>query len=405
MKKIKFSGILLLLTPSMVSATEYMVCGNDKKIAAAYGTIFSTLFSFVRIIVPILFVITGIIAFLKATAGKSEDSIDKAKGKLIHNAIAAAMIFFIVSIINFVISLVAGSGSNFSSCLNCMVHPNTCTRVNENGEVICTGMTNGGCDPITGKVNYGTGDPGVVDPPNGGGGTYTPGVFHDNPYANGDQIISKKDQASGYNYYIYVPKKVDNTSSLPLIVYLHGNGTECGYTYDLMVRGFGFAKYIDKGMEFNTYILMPQKHDKSGWNTNAIKRIMDEEVKNLGIDPNRISVWGYSAGAEAVPYIVNSNPDTFASAVILAKGYDASISGFKNVKTYAFYSDADGYANPATPDFVKKLQKAGYTAYSKAYTGDPPKLAHDLVMEHLMYDNDIGNGFTNIMDWVLAQRR
>ena len=154
-------------------------------------------------------------------------------------------------------------------------------------------------------------------------------------------------------------------------------------------------------MEFNAYILMPQKHNKNAWNIEAIKRIMDTEVANKNIDKNRISIWGYSMGAENAPDLVNAYPGTFASAVILAKGSDDPITGFNGVSTYGFYGTADGYANKITPNFIKKLQNAGHTAYIKAYPG----VDHDHVMENLIVDQDIGNGFTNIMDWVLDQKR
>ena len=418
--------LLTLLTPTIINAKELIVCGGNKKFPTVIGTLISTVYTIIRILVPILLVISGIISFFKVTFnGNVEDSLDKAKKKLVTNIISAIVIFFIASIINFVIGLAAGKNNSFTDCMYCMLHPEECEQTDSEVATLCPGLIseqykyNSDCtlkDEYKNgeKIDYSnTGDTKVPAYSNtiakAGGGAIAR-TLTDNPNALTNQnIITKSDVPSGYSYYLYVPKKVDNPSSPPLIVYLHGNGTECGYGYDLMVKGFGFAKYIDKGMEFNTYILMPQKHNKNAWDIEAIKRIMDTEVANNNIDKNRISIWGYSQGAEDVPKIVNASPNTFASAVILAKKFDNEITGFNGVSTYGFYGTADGYANPSypesqyigTPHFINKLKNAGHTAYIKAYPG----VDHDHVMENLIVDQDIGNGFTNIMDWVLDQRR
>ena len=422
----KISILLILLTPTIINAKEYIVCGTDKKFPTVIGTLISTVYTIIRILVPILLVISGILSFLKVTFSNNvEESLDKAKKKFITNIIAAIIIFFIASIINFVIGLAAGKNNSFTDCMYCMLHPNDCEQIDSDVATLCPGLIseqnkyNPDCtlkDPNqTGeRIDYSkTGDTKVPAYKNtiaSAGGGAIARTLRDNPNALTNQnIITKSDVPSGYSYYLYVPKKVDNPTNPPLIVYLHGNGTECGYGYDKMVNGFGFAKYIDQGMEFNAYILMPQKHDRSSWNVEAIKRIIDTEVTNNNIDKNRISIWGYSQGAEDVPRIVNAAPNTFASAVILAKKFDNEITGFNGVSTYGFYGTADGYANPSYPDsqyfgtphFINKLKNAGHTAYIKSYEG----VDHDHVMEKLIVDQNIGNGFTNIMDWVLDQRR
>ena len=417
--------ITLLITPIIVNAAneetvkEYIICGNDKRFPTVVGTLISTLYVIIKILVPLLLVIAGIISFLKVTFSSNvEEELNKAKKGLINKIAAAVIIYFIISILNFVIALVAGANNNFASCINCMIHPDKCETANGDIPQLCPGLLSEqeyydeNCKyigPEKNTTDYSTGDTGIQDTQSTTSTTPTTNRnIVDNPNALTNQnIVTKSDEGSGYSYYLYVPKKIDNPESLPLIVYLHGNGTECGYGYDLMKKGFGFAKYIEQGMEFNAYIVMPQKHDKSAWNTDAIKRIIDQEVETNKIDKNRISIWGYSAGAETVPSLVNKYPKMFSSAVILAKKWDTTIDGFKTVPTYGFYGTADNYSNSkndpnlGTPHFIEKLQKAGYTAYIKAYEG----IDHDHVMEQLMADNNIGNGFNTIMNWVLDQKR
>ena len=416
-KILKILMILMLFTPLTINASDYILCGNNKKIPTVFGTIISTIYIILKIIVPILLVGSGIITFVKVIMdNKVDESLDKAKKKIIRNIIAAILIFFSVSITNTIISLAAGRNNSFSKCTYCMIHPSKCEQKNNQVSKICPGLIsdqdkyNEDCtlknpDEKGNRIDYTTGNAGTteyVSTRSSISGGAIARTLSDNPNALTNQnIITKTDVPSGYSYYVYVPKKVDNPSAPPLIVYLHGNGKEVGRGYDRMVNGFGFAKYIDQGMEFNTYILMPQKQTKGSWNVEAIKRMIDTEIAAYNIDKNRISIWGYSAGAESAPDVINAYPNTFASAVILAKGYNDPITGFNGVSTYGFYGTKDSYSNTVTPNFIKKLQNAGHTAYIKAYEG----VDHDHVMENLIVDQNIGNGFTNIMDWVLNQRR
>ena len=133
--------ILTLLTPSVVKAEEYMLCGISKKIPTVIGTLVSTIYVIIRIIVPLLLVITGIIAFLKATfASNVDESLDKAKKKLITNIIAAAIIFFIVSITNTAIRLTAGKDNSFTNCLYCMLHTDECEKITSYELALCPGL-------------------------------------------------------------------------------------------------------------------------------------------------------------------------------------------------------------------------------------------------------------------------
>ena len=83
---------LLLMMPICVNASDYLLCGNDKKIPLVMGTVISILFILIRILVPVLLVITGMISFLKATiSSKVEDQLQKAKKSLVNKIVAAVI--------------------------------------------------------------------------------------------------------------------------------------------------------------------------------------------------------------------------------------------------------------------------------------------------------------------------
>lgn len=176
----RFIVFMVLFMPSIVFADEYLVCGynGDRVYPLIFGTIFSTLYNLIRILVPVIFVITGIVSFLKVTvSSKADEGLGKAKEKLIRNIIAAIIIFFLMSIINFVISLVAGVNNSFTGCLDCLLHPNSCQKI-EVSNKLCSGLLsdqdkydeNCKLKPgvTLGDGNYGSGDTGISDPVTGG---------------------------------------------------------------------------------------------------------------------------------------------------------------------------------------------------------------------------------------------
>lgn len=155
-KNNKIKKIILTLTlfiPQIAQAADYIVCDNDKKFPYIFAQITSTAMTIIKIVIPILLVITGMISFFKVTiASNVEDEMKKAKSKLINSIIAAVVIFFTFSIVNFVVTLVAGTNNKFMGCVECFVNVDKCNKVTEEGTKICTGLINGefdeNCNPI-----------------------------------------------------------------------------------------------------------------------------------------------------------------------------------------------------------------------------------------------------------------
>ena len=143
-KKILFLSVILII-PEIAHATDYVVCGIDKKFPLVFAELTSTFMTLIKIAVPILLVISGMITFLKVTFSSNvEEDLKKAKTKLINSIIAAAVIFFAISIVNFAVSLVAGKNNKFMSCINCFINSDECTHIDDAGEKICPGFINDG---------------------------------------------------------------------------------------------------------------------------------------------------------------------------------------------------------------------------------------------------------------------
>lgn len=138
-KKIIYLTLILsvLIIPEIVNAKEYIICGEDGQFPYVFVDLISKFFKLIKIVIPILLVISGMISFLKVTySNNTEDELKKAKSKLISNIIAAAIIFFIISIVNFAVGLVAGKNNKFMNCINCFINPEQCEKIEiEDGDL------------------------------------------------------------------------------------------------------------------------------------------------------------------------------------------------------------------------------------------------------------------------------
>ncbi|MBP3920319.1 MAG: hypothetical protein J6D28_02010 [Bacilli bacterium] len=155
LKKHKIITFLVLsLTPNIAHATEYIKCGDDRYFPYALVNLVSIFFTIIKIAVPILLVISGMITFLKVTFSSNVDEdMKKAKSKLINNIIAAVIIFFIISIINFAIGLVAGANNKFMSCVNCFINPDKCEKIDKKDDEIKPGIIGNNKKTTTDKKN------------------------------------------------------------------------------------------------------------------------------------------------------------------------------------------------------------------------------------------------------------
>ena len=102
----------------------YVKCGDTVDIPKEIPGIVSFIFNLLKIATPIVLILVGMITLIKSITAGKEDEMTKAKNSLIKKVIAAVIVFFMVSIIQFVVSIVAdkSESNNFSSCLNCFLN-------------------------------------------------------------------------------------------------------------------------------------------------------------------------------------------------------------------------------------------------------------------------------------------
>ncbi len=81
-----------------------------------------TIVIIIKIVVPVILIIFGMIDFLKAVTAAKEDEIKKGQQTFIKRLIAAVLVFFIVQIVQIVIRFVSSSNTNVVNCFNCFVN-------------------------------------------------------------------------------------------------------------------------------------------------------------------------------------------------------------------------------------------------------------------------------------------
>ena len=75
----------------------------------------------VKIVVPILLIVIGMIDLAKAVAEKDEGKIKDAQNKLVRRAITAVIVFLVASLVGVLMKLVGSD--DYKKCLPCINHP------------------------------------------------------------------------------------------------------------------------------------------------------------------------------------------------------------------------------------------------------------------------------------------
>lgn len=84
----------------------------------------------IKVIVPILLIVVGMIDMAKAVTEKDENKIKDAQHKLIKKAIAAVLVFLIVTIVGVLMNLIGAA--EYKQCTDCIVDPWNC-KVTDDG--------------------------------------------------------------------------------------------------------------------------------------------------------------------------------------------------------------------------------------------------------------------------------
>ena len=118
--------VMVLFFPILeISAATKVSCGNVTDIPAKIPELTSFAMTLVQIAVPVILVVIGSLDLFKGMTAQKEDEIKKGQQIFIKRLITGAIIFFVVVIAKFFISVVADSSSaNIIECMDCFLSNN-----------------------------------------------------------------------------------------------------------------------------------------------------------------------------------------------------------------------------------------------------------------------------------------
>lgn len=111
---------------NLIQVLENVSCSGasvivDESLPATVSAIINIL----KIAIPILVIIFGLIDLGKAVMSAKEDDIKKNQGLLIKRVIVAVLVFFVVAVVQFVVGVVSGGDKeNVIDCIDCFVNNN-----------------------------------------------------------------------------------------------------------------------------------------------------------------------------------------------------------------------------------------------------------------------------------------
>lgn len=114
-------------------------CGTDGlEFSYTIPNLVSTIITIIKIVVPILLIIFGMLDLGKAVMASKEDEIKKGQQTFIKRIIAAVIVFFVFQLTQIIFGFVAGEDSpTVTRCLNCFINgkvdgESACVNVNKN---------------------------------------------------------------------------------------------------------------------------------------------------------------------------------------------------------------------------------------------------------------------------------
>jgi len=123
----------MFLATKVLLETEYTCGGTNLIFSGTFPYIVSTIITIIKIAVPILLIIFGMLDLGKAVVAAKEDEIKKGQQTFIKRAIAAVIVFFVIQVVQIIVRFVSGNDQNVTGCFKCFIlghsGPDACQSV------------------------------------------------------------------------------------------------------------------------------------------------------------------------------------------------------------------------------------------------------------------------------------
>jgi len=208
-------------------------------------------------------------------------------------------------------------------------------------------------------------------------------------------------------YRLFIPAKYDKANKYPLVIWLHGAGGAGEDNLKQIANDNYFGPHLWSASEnqakYPSFVLVPQT--TGSWALGDPGKLSPEEAmmlalleslqKDFSIDPKRIYLTGQSNGGNGTWDLITKRPNTFAAAVPLCGGGDASLAGrIAHLPIWAFHGQQDDVI-PVTysRNMIAAIRRKGGTPKYTEY----PNVGHDVWL-HALKD-------PALVDWLFSQHR
>ncbi len=109
---------------NLIQILDNVTCaGGTISVDSSLPSAISMIINILKIAIPILVILFGLIDLGKAVMSAKEDDIKKNQGLLIKRVIVAVFVFFVVAIVQFVVGIVSGGDKeNILDCIDLFIN-------------------------------------------------------------------------------------------------------------------------------------------------------------------------------------------------------------------------------------------------------------------------------------------
>ena len=114
--------LLCFMNPVFAAGTNTVKCGNITNIPKKIPEITNDIVNIIHVAVPVVLVFLGSIDLIKGIISGKDDEIKKGQRTFVKRLFIAVLVFFMMAITEFVISIIDSDNStNIISCTKCFV--------------------------------------------------------------------------------------------------------------------------------------------------------------------------------------------------------------------------------------------------------------------------------------------
>jgi predicted esterase len=209
------------------------------------------------------------------------------------------------------------------------------------------------------------------------------------------QQDSRATSQPAYRYIIQLPRDYgwDVKQRWPMILFLHG-AAERGDDLNVTQRAPLPARMALRP-DLPFIVVSPQCPRDSRWSTSGLNALLDEVTREYAVDPNRITLTGYSMGGSAAWNFAIEHPGRLAALVPICGTCEPADAGkIKDLPIWVFHGEDDHIVPIAESEKIvnalrKVKSRVRYTIY--------PGIAHE-AWENA-YDEE------ELYRWLLKQSR